>query len=46
MTGDADELAMPAGEGVALIQAIEPTAAVIDRMMADAEAMLRGLATA
>jgi len=45
MTGDADELAMPAGEGVGLIQAIEPAAAVIDRMMADAEAILRGLAT-
>jgi enoyl-[acyl-carrier protein] reductase II len=44
MTGVADELAMPTGEGVGLIQAIEPTAAVI-RMMADAEAILMGLAT-
>jgi NAD(P)H-dependent flavin oxidoreductase YrpB (nitropropane dioxygenase family) len=46
MDGDFDELAMPAGEGVGLIHGIEPAAAVMEQMMAEAEEILTRLASA
>jgi NAD(P)H-dependent flavin oxidoreductase YrpB (nitropropane dioxygenase family) len=46
MSGDFDELAMPAGEGVGLIQSIEPAAAVMEQMMAEAESIIRNLTSA
>ena len=38
--GDVEEMALPAGQGVGLVQAVEPAASVIARMTADAVAML------
>jgi NAD(P)H-dependent flavin oxidoreductase YrpB (nitropropane dioxygenase family) len=46
MSGDFDELAMPAGEGVGLVRSIEPAAAVMERMMAEAESIIAKLASA
>ncbi|MBO0869596.1 MAG: nitronate monooxygenase [Micromonosporaceae bacterium] len=39
-TGDLEQMALPAGQGVGLITAVEPAAAVIAQMTADAAAML------
>ena len=36
-TGDLDEMALPAGQGVGLIRAIEPAETIVRRMMAEAE---------
>jgi NAD(P)H-dependent flavin oxidoreductase YrpB (nitropropane dioxygenase family) len=46
MAGDLDELAMPAGEGVGLIHEVEPAALVMEQMMAEAEEIVTGLASA
>jgi NAD(P)H-dependent flavin oxidoreductase YrpB (nitropropane dioxygenase family) len=46
MSGDFDELAMPAGEGVGLIHSIEPAAVVMERMIAEAENIIAKLASA
>ena len=36
-TGDLDEMALPAGQGVGLIRAIEPAETIVRSMMAEAE---------
>jgi nitronate monooxygenase len=40
--GDASIAATIVGEGVGLIHAIEPAAAIVERMVAEAEALLKG----
>jgi nitronate monooxygenase len=42
--GDASVTATIVGEGIGLIQAIEPAAAILERMVAEAEALLTGAA--
>ena len=43
MTGDFEKFALYAGEGAARVTAIQPAAAIIDSMMADAVATIRDL---
>jgi nitronate monooxygenase len=40
-TGDLEEMCLAAGESVALVRAIEPAAAIVRSMMAEAESILR-----
>jgi nitronate monooxygenase len=42
--GDASVMATIVGEGVGLIQAIEPAGAILERMVAEAEVVLNGAA--
>jgi NAD(P)H-dependent flavin oxidoreductase YrpB (nitropropane dioxygenase family) len=41
-TGDWDEMALPAGEGVSLIRDVPPAAQVVTSMMSEAHRLLSG----
>src|SRR5206468_12634872 len=43
-TGDFEELPLLSGQGVGLVDAVEPAAAVIGRMVAEAAAVIRATA--
>lgn len=45
MTGDVEALALYAGQSAGLVDAIEPAATIVRRMVKEAESIIRGLAT-